>query len=92
MAHVIEGLSYDQVLGDRQTRVAYPWDEWFDGKTRVLVRGTDFKVGLDVLQNMLYRSAKKRNVAVKTKKLPSGASIAGVDLPDGGLLVAAEAL
>jgi hypothetical protein len=48
-------------------RRRYPWDEWLDGKPRVLTQGEDFTVGLVAMQRHFARTAKERDLQGHTR-------------------------
>lgn len=39
----------------------YPWDEWFDGQTRLIVHGEDFTCTARSFQSACRAAAAKRN-------------------------------
>jgi hypothetical protein len=47
----------------------YPWDEWFDGKTRILAQGEDFTVTPASIRNTISVNAFRRRVKVRTRIL-----------------------
>ena len=49
---------------ERSPLAKYPWDEWFDGKKRLLIQGMDFHKGLYGFRQMVYRAASQRGVGV----------------------------
>jgi hypothetical protein len=48
-------------------RRRYPWDEWLDGKPRVLTQGEDFTVSLVAMQRHFARTAKERGLQGHTR-------------------------
>lgn len=56
----------DQDLPARP-RGQYPWDEWLDGRTRLLVAGEDFTVSAVTMRTMCYVQAYKRGLKVTTE-------------------------
>ena len=44
----------------------YPWNEWFDGKTRRLQRGVDFSNHPGNFRMTVYQAARRRGVVVQT--------------------------
>jgi hypothetical protein len=53
----------------RKSVSKYPWDEWFDGKTRILVQGEDFTVTPASIQNTISVNAFRRRVRARTRIL-----------------------
>ena len=53
----------------RKSVSKYPWDEWFDGKTRILVQGEDFTVTPASIRNTVSVNAFRRRVGVRTRIL-----------------------
>lgn len=46
----------------------YPWDEWFDGRTHVLVQGEDYDAdGPKSFRSTVYSAADRLGVSVVTK-------------------------
>lgn len=56
----------------RKSASKYPWDEWFDGKTRILVQSDDFTVTPKSIQNTIHVNAFRRGVKVRTRILDNG--------------------
>lgn len=52
--------------------VRYPWDEWSDGRARILVRGTDFFVDATQVRTSAYGAARARGLKVRTRVMPEG--------------------
>jgi hypothetical protein len=48
-------------------RRRYPWQEWLDGKPRILARGEDFTVSLVAMQRHFVRTAKERGLQGHTR-------------------------
>lgn len=45
-------------------KTKYPWDEWFDGQTRLLEPGVDFHVRPDAFRSGAYARAKVAGLKV----------------------------
>lgn len=46
----------------------YPWEEWFDGRTHVLVQGEDYEAdGPKSFRSTVYSAADRLDVTVVTK-------------------------
>lgn len=45
----------------------YPWDEWFNGRTWLLIQGEDFDRDPEEFRTYIYDMAQKKNAKVKTK-------------------------
>jgi len=45
----------------------YPWDEWCDGKIRVLKMGVDFTVSLKAMRSVLGAGGKRSGLLCRTK-------------------------
>jgi hypothetical protein len=43
----------------------YPWDEWFDGKVRLLVHGKDFKVTPDSFRATCYWAGRRKGFHIR---------------------------
>src|SRR4249920_2363245 len=48
-------------------RRRYPWQDWLDGKPRVLTQGEDFTVSLVAMQRHFARTAKERGLQGYTR-------------------------
>ena len=48
-------------------RRRYPWQEWLDGKPRILTLGEDFTVSLVAMQRHFVRTAKERGLQGHTR-------------------------
>ena len=48
-------------------RRRYPWQEWLDGKPRILTLGEDFTVSLVAMQRHFVRTAKQRALQGNTR-------------------------
>ena len=48
----------------------YPWDTWFDGKTRRLTQGKDFDCELVSMEDLIRKTARKRDFPVSVFKEP----------------------
>jgi hypothetical protein len=64
MARILEDHSWTR--GKRRGS-SYPWAEWFDGKTRELVRGEDFTSTLKSFRTTAYVAAKRAGVTVRSE-------------------------
>lgn len=51
----------------RHPNEKYPWDEWFNGKTWLLIKGEDFDSDTDVFRRYIYDCSIRNDVKVKTK-------------------------
>ena len=47
----------------------YPWDEWFDGQTRLLRRGEDFELNTDTFRANMTGAAVRRRLRLRTNKI-----------------------
>lgn len=63
----------------RRTQRSYPWHEWTDGGTWMLVRGEDFDAEIEVFRNKLYAQASRRGLKVRTHKEQAEAAQRGVE-------------
>lgn len=88
MAHVIDGLDLSKQI---KKSWRYPWNTWLNGKTWVLVAGEDYPPDTKVesIRAGAYQAARSRNKRVHVSILKSGTVIDGIDLPKGGVLLAA---
>jgi hypothetical protein len=57
----------------RQAR--YPWDQWSDGSTWVLMRGEDYAVTDASMQSAAYMYARRKGWEVSTSRHEFGVSI-----------------
>lgn len=48
---------------------SYPWDEWTDGGTWVLISGVDYSQETDHFRNRMYAQARDRGLGVRTHKV-----------------------
>ncbi|GAA2141530.1 hypothetical protein GCM10009760_25790 [Kitasatospora kazusensis] len=55
MATIVEDLP---IPAQRAGTARYPWDEWLDGQTRIIVRGEDFHVPPTSLRALIYTRAR----------------------------------
>jgi hypothetical protein len=44
----------------------YPWDEWLDGKVRLLAHEDDFHCSVKSMRMQAYKAAKERKVTIAT--------------------------
>jgi hypothetical protein len=66
MAEIVE----DAVWGSPRRSVGrYPWEEWCDGKTRVLTRGEDFSCTVKSMQNAVNVRAFRTAAVIRTRVL-----------------------
>lgn len=66
MARVVEGDLSDEPRAGRPPK--YPWEEWFDGKRRILVQGEDYDADSPKsFRSTVYSAATRLNVEVATK-------------------------
>jgi hypothetical protein len=49
----------------------YPWDEWSDGQTRILTKGTDFECSMASIQNGLHVWARRHGLIARTQRVES---------------------
>lgn len=42
----------------------YPWESWFDGKTRLLVQGEDFDCSIPSMEDNVRKAAKRMGFLV----------------------------
>jgi hypothetical protein len=54
MARIIDDSA---LTGPARRKASYPWDEWFDGRTRELVRGEDFTISTSAFARSAYAAA-----------------------------------
>ena len=59
----------DEALEPRRKgpKPKYPWDEWLDGRTRLLTPGEDFDVKTSTMRAMVYQQAYKRGMRAVTE-------------------------
>ena len=57
MAKIIDDSA---LTGAARRNTRYPWDEWFDGQTRELVRGEDFTISTTAFGRSAYGAAQMR--------------------------------
>lgn len=50
----------------------YPWDEWFNGSTLLLVKGEDFKSSVEGFRSTAQENARKRGLKLETRVHPRG--------------------
>jgi len=63
----------------------YPWQEWLDGKPRVLTRGEDFTVSLVAMQRHFVRMARERGLQGYTRVIsPTEIAVQAVELDAQG--------
>jgi hypothetical protein len=67
MAEIVSDSVWAETV--RKSVSKYPWDEWFDGKTRILVQGEDFTVTPASIRNTITVNAFRRRVAIRTRVL-----------------------
>ena len=67
MAEIVSDSVWAETV--RKSVSKYPWDEWFDGKTRILVRGEDFTVTPASIRNTISVNAFRRRTGVRTRIL-----------------------
>jgi hypothetical protein len=67
MAEIVSDSAWAETT--RKSVSKYPWDEWFDGKTRILVQGEDFTVTPASIRNTISVNAFRRRVKVRTRTL-----------------------
>jgi len=63
MAEIVSNAAWNT---PRKSVSTYPWDEWFDGQTRILTQGEDFTVKPSSIRNAIQVNAFRRNVRVRT--------------------------
>jgi len=69
MAEIVE----DAVWGSSRRSVSrYPWEEWCDGKTRVLIRGEDFSCTVKGMQNTVNVHSFRTATVIRTRVLDDG--------------------
>lgn len=64
MARILEDYSWTR---GKRRGPSYPWTEWFDGKTRELVKGDDFTCSLKSFRTTAYVAAKRAGVTVRSE-------------------------
>jgi len=65
MAEIVDNSVWSDGTG--RTTLRYPWDEWLDGKTRILTRGEDFDSSVAAVRNSIYIKGYRRNVKVRIR-------------------------
>jgi hypothetical protein len=50
----------------------YPWDEWFDGQTRLLEPDVDYQTSPDSFRSVVYITAKKAGMQAHVRIRPEG--------------------
>jgi hypothetical protein len=66
MAEIVD----DAVWGAAKRSVSrYPWEEWCDGRTWVLVRGEDFSCQVKSMQNTVNVHAFRAAIQIRTRIL-----------------------
>jgi hypothetical protein len=63
----------------RRAQRSYPWHQWTDGGTWMLVRGEDFDLEIEIFRNKLYAQASRRRLKVRTHKEQAEAAQDGVE-------------
>ena len=53
-------------------RQYYPWEEWFDGKARLLEHGVDFTCEPEGMRSATYGAAKQHGLKVIARIRPEG--------------------
>lgn len=60
----------------------YPWDKWFDGKTRVLEQGVDYEADSPKsFRSTVYSAAKRMGIGIETRIIDGELHIQAI-LPD----------
>ncbi len=54
----------------------YPWDEWFDGKARILAKGEDFTSQISSFRTTVYECARRRGLKVRIATVDNGKGVA----------------
>jgi hypothetical protein len=52
---------------EEKRRSKYDWDEWLDGKVRLLRRGEHYKTSTPTMRAVASSAAKKRDMRLRTK-------------------------
>ena len=52
---------------DPKRRGKYPWDEWLDGKVRLLRKGDQYTTSTDTMRAVASNAAKKAGKRLRTK-------------------------
>ena len=63
MAEVIGSFDFSRERGVDK----YPWNEWCDGKIRVIKQGVDFRLGLKAMRSVLGAGGKRKGLLCHTK-------------------------
>jgi hypothetical protein len=63
----------------------YPWDEWLDGRARVLYPGLDWFGGLPAFRTLCYRMGREFGYRVRTRLTHEGLHVQALAL-DGSEL------
>lgn len=69
MAKVLEGHEVNEAASGK-TR--YPWNEWLDGQSRLIVAGEDYTSKEGSFSAMVRFQAKMRQLQVKVEKADTG--------------------
>lgn len=59
-------------------RRKYPWDEWLDGQTRLLVPGEDFDLDMGYMRTTVYGAARRHGVRVRVAARDEGLYVKAV--------------
>lgn len=64
-----------KIVDSMPGRQRYPWDEWFDGKVRLLEKGVDFDCSLAGMRSAALSAAKKYGIEIVARVRPEGVYI-----------------
>ncbi|MAZ23228.1 MAG: hypothetical protein CMB22_00275 [Euryarchaeota archaeon] len=67
MAEILESYTFAQ----RGRGSTHPYEEWFDGRIRRLIKGVDFECAPASIRQSVYTAARSRNIKVSTNLLPN---------------------
>lgn len=68
----------------------YPYDEWLDGKVRIIRRGEDFKATVPSVRSSLSGEATNRGLKLATRAFPKHEN--DVTNPDGSITLGRKSL
>jgi len=80
MAEILTDIPDLSVLPKPQRwRGKYPWDEWLDGRTRLLASGADFTCLVDSLVQQASRTASRRGLRIVYRVTGEGVRLQAVE-------------
>lgn len=67
MAQELKGVHWDKLKPERRKHLMrYPWHEWFNGSTWLLLHGEDFDLDPEDMQRYVLEIARENDLKVKT--------------------------